>query len=41
VASYAVSPLPEDTSFFNAASDLDELRKAVRPLARKLATRIA
>jgi uncharacterized protein with von Willebrand factor type A (vWA) domain len=41
VAGYAVGPLPEDTSFFNATSDLDELRKAVRPLARKLATRIA
>jgi uncharacterized protein len=41
VASYAVGPLPEDTSFFNATSELDELRKAVRPLARKLATRIA
>jgi uncharacterized protein with von Willebrand factor type A (vWA) domain len=40
VASYAVGPLPEDTSFFSAASDLDEMRKAVRPLARKLATRI-
>ena len=31
VASYAVGPLPEDTSFFNATSDLDELRKAIRP----------
>jgi uncharacterized protein with von Willebrand factor type A (vWA) domain len=41
VASYAVGPLPEDTSFFSATSDLDEMRKAVRPLARKLATRIA
>ncbi|MGH2817905.1 MAG: vWA domain-containing protein [Actinomycetota bacterium] len=40
VASYAVGPLPEDTSFFSATSDLDEMRKAVRPLARKLATRI-
>jgi hypothetical protein len=41
VASYAVSPLPEDLSFLSATSDMAELRRAVRPLARKLATRVA
>ena len=41
VASYAVDPLPEDLSFLSAMSDMTQLRKAVRPLARKLATRIS
>lgn len=41
VARYAVTPLPEDLSFLSATSDMAELRRAVRPLARKLATRIA
>jgi uncharacterized protein with von Willebrand factor type A (vWA) domain len=41
VAGYAVTPLPEDLSFLSATSDMAELRRAVRPLARKLATRIA
>lgn len=41
VAAYAVGPLPEDLSFLSATADMNELRKAVRPLARKLATRIS
>ncbi|MEA2477603.1 MAG: uncharacterized protein QOC87_1802 [Actinomycetota bacterium] len=41
VASYAVPPLPEDLSFLSATTDVDEVRRAVRPLARKLAARIA
>jgi uncharacterized protein with von Willebrand factor type A (vWA) domain len=41
VAAYAVQPLPEDLSFLSATTDLDELQRAVRPLARKLATRVA
>lgn len=41
VASYAVGPLPEDLNFLSATADMAELRKAIRPLARKLATRIA
>lgn len=41
VARYAVTPLPEDLSFLSATADMAELRRAVRPLARKLATRIA
>ncbi|MFN2595031.1 MAG: VWA domain-containing protein [Actinomycetota bacterium] len=41
VASYAVAPLPEDLSFLSATTDLEEVRRAVRPLARKLAARIA
>jgi uncharacterized protein with von Willebrand factor type A (vWA) domain len=41
VASYAVQPLPEDLNFLSATADMAELRKAIRPLARKLATRIA
>lgn len=41
VASYAVDPLPEDLNFLSAMADMTELRKAVRPLARKLATRIS
>jgi len=41
VASYAVGPLPEDLNFLSATADMAELRKAVRPLARKLATRIS
>lgn len=41
VAAYAVGPLPEDLNFLSATADVNELRKAVRPLARKLATRIS
>ena len=41
VASYAVQPLPEDLNFLSATADMAELRKAMRPLARKLATRVA
>ena len=41
VASYAVGPLPEDVTFLSATADMAELRKAIRPLARKLATRVA
>ena len=41
VASYAVGPLPEDLNFLSATADMAELRKAIRPLARKLAARVA
>lgn len=41
VASYAVKPLPENLNFLSATADMAELRRAVRPLARKLATRVA
>lgn len=41
VASYAVKPLPEDMNFLSVTSDMEELRRAIRPLARKLATRVA
>lgn len=41
VAAYAVGPLPEDLSFLSATADMADLRKAVRPLARKLASRIS
>lgn len=41
VAAYAIGPLPEDLSFLSATADMTELRRAVRPLARKLATRIS
>lgn len=41
VARYAVSPVLEDLPFLSATADMTELRRAVRPLARKLATRIA
>ncbi|MGH2715113.1 MAG: VWA domain-containing protein [Thermoleophilaceae bacterium] len=42
VAGYAVRPLPEDLPINTAMSDeLDDLRRAVKPLARKLATRLA
>ena len=41
VADYAVDPLPQDSDFFGITTDLSALRKAVRPLARKLATRVA
>ncbi|MEA2452787.1 MAG: uncharacterized protein QOG04_1497 [Actinomycetota bacterium] len=41
VASYAVQPLPEDLNFLSATADMADLRKAIRPLARKLATRVA
>ena len=41
VASYAVGPLPRDMNFLSATADMVELQRAVRPLARRLATRIA
>ncbi|MGH2734999.1 MAG: VWA domain-containing protein, partial [Actinomycetota bacterium] len=42
VAGYAVRPLPEDLPINTAMSDeLHDLRRAVKPLARKLATRLA
>ncbi|MEA2432994.1 MAG: uncharacterized protein QOG54_451 [Actinomycetota bacterium] len=41
VARYAVSPLPEDVNFLSATADMAELRRAIRPLARKLAARMA
>ena len=41
VASYAVKPLPEDMNFLSVTTDIEELRRAIRPLARKLATRVA
>ena len=41
VADYAVAPLPRDADFFGISTDLTQLRKAVRPLARKLATRVS
>ncbi|MGH2808640.1 MAG: vWA domain-containing protein [Actinomycetota bacterium] len=41
VASYAVSPVLEELPFLSATADMAELRRAIRPLARKLATRVA
>jgi uncharacterized protein with von Willebrand factor type A (vWA) domain len=41
VASYAVEPPMADQNFLGMTADLDQLRRAIRPLARKLATRIA
>lgn len=41
VAAYAVEPLPENVNFLSAMADVAQLRKAVRPLARKLATRLS
>ena len=42
VARQAVRPLPEDADLMGMGADeSDALRKAIRPLARKLATRIA
>jgi uncharacterized protein len=41
VASYAVEPPPEQTSLLGPGGDLTSLRKAIRPLARKLATRVS
>lgn len=41
VARYAVDPLPEDLTFVGLGSDLKALRRTVRPLARKLASRVA
>ena len=41
VARYAVSPIVEELSFTSATADMAELRRAVRPLARKLATAVA
>lgn len=42
VARYAVAPPLEETTFFSMTEhDISELRRAIRPLARKLATRVA
>ncbi|MGH2752163.1 MAG: vWA domain-containing protein [Actinomycetota bacterium] len=42
VARYSVRPLPEDVAITTATADeLERLRRSVRPLARKLATRLA
>ncbi len=41
VARYAVSPVVEEMSFTAATADMAELRRAIRPLARKLATAVA
>ena len=41
VARYAVAPVAEELSFTSATADMAELRKAIRPLARKLATAVA
>lgn len=41
VARYAVAPVINDLPFLSATTDMAEMRKALRPLARKLATRVA
>ena len=41
VATYAVESPPEQASLLGPGGDLASLRKAIRPLARKLATRVA
>lgn len=42
VARHSVRPLPEDLDFVRATRDeIAQLRRAIRPLARKLATRLA
>lgn len=42
VARYAVRPRPEDLDFLSASSEeIKELRRAIRPLARRLASRVA
>ncbi|GAC1411316.1 MAG: VWA domain-containing protein [Actinomycetota bacterium] len=42
VAKHTVRPLPEDLDFVRASRDeIQELRRAIRPLARRLATRLA
>jgi uncharacterized protein with von Willebrand factor type A (vWA) domain len=41
VAAYAVPPTPEELSFLSATASMEELQRAVRPLARKLAARLA
>ena len=41
VAKYAASPVLEELPFLSATADMDEMRRAIRPLARKLATRVA
>jgi len=42
VARHAVRPLPEDLDFVRATGDeVAQMRRAIRPLARKLATRLA
>ncbi len=40
VARYAVDPLPEDADFLRLSGDLEDLRRAIRPLARRLGTRL-
>ncbi|MEO8323386.1 MAG: VWA domain-containing protein, partial [Actinomycetota bacterium] len=42
VARYAVRPRPEDLDFLSASSEeIKELKRAIRPLARRLASRVA
>lgn len=41
VARYAVSPVAEELTFTSAMADMAELRRAIQPLARKLATAVA
>ncbi len=41
VARYAVEPLPEEANLLGPGGDLAALRKSIRPLARKLASRVA
>jgi uncharacterized protein with von Willebrand factor type A (vWA) domain len=36
-----VQPLPEELSFLSATADMEEVQRAIRPLARKLAARVA
>lgn len=41
VAAYAVAPVAEEAPFLSATAELADIRRAIRPLARKLATRLA
>ena len=41
VARYAARPVLEELPFLSATADMSEMRRAIRPLARKLATRVA
>ena len=41
VAEYAVDPLPEDADFFGLTADMDAMKRAIRPLAHRLAARVA
>ena len=40
VARYAIDPLPEDADFLRLSGDLEDLKRAIRPLARRLGTRL-